>query len=99
MKQAGRSGVSETKGLTLSDKVVKADEERRREPTPENYVMREKATQRPFTGAYNHTTAKGMYHCADCNYVRDACQLASRLTTYSSLKIPGGAWYFCAHST
>lgn len=61
------SAPDEQKGLAMTDKVVKTDEEWRRELTPEQYyVTRQKGTERPFTGEYDHTTEKGIYHCADC---------------------------------
>lgn len=49
------------------DKVRKTDEEWRRELTPEQYrVMRQKGTERPFTGEYDAETAEGTYRCAGC---------------------------------
>jgi peptide-methionine (R)-S-oxide reductase len=51
----------------MSDKIEKTDEEWREQLTPEQYlVMREKGTERPFTGKYykNHDT--GAYVCAGC---------------------------------
>ncbi len=49
------------------DKVKKTDEEWRRELTPEQYhVMREKGTERPFTGEYEKSKETGMYVCAGC---------------------------------
>ena len=47
--------------------VQKTDAEWRKELTPMQYaVLREKATERPFSGEYEHTTAKGTYICAGC---------------------------------
>ncbi len=49
------------------EKVRKSDEEWRRELTPEQYrVMREKGTERPFSGEYEHTKDAGTYVCASC---------------------------------
>lgn len=49
------------------DKVKKTDEEWRRELTPEQYhVMREKGTERPFTGEYEKSKEQGTYVCAAC---------------------------------
>ena len=48
-------------------KVQKTDAEWRKELTPMQYaVLREKATERPFSGEYEHTTTKGTYVCAGC---------------------------------
>ena len=49
------------------EKVRKTEEEWKRELTPEQYrVLREKGTERAFTGAYWETTAPGVYRCAGC---------------------------------
>lgn len=49
------------------EKVVKSEEQWRAELTPEQYhVLREKGTERPFTGAYVHNKKAGMYQCAAC---------------------------------
>ena len=51
----------------MIDKVNKTDEEWQRELTPEQYyVTRQKGTEKPFTGEYNHTTENGIYNCVDC---------------------------------
>lgn len=51
----------------MSDKVNKTEEEWRKELTEEQYyVLRQKGTERPFTGKYYKNTDKGMYVCAAC---------------------------------
>ena len=51
-------------------KIVKSEEEWKRELTPEQYhVMRQKGTERPFTGKYYHTNEHGIYRCAACGNV------------------------------
>ncbi|MDQ3585944.1 MAG: peptide-methionine (R)-S-oxide reductase MsrB [Acidobacteriota bacterium] len=55
------------KGSQMSDRVIKTDEEWRRELTPEQYrVMRQKGTERAFTGEYNKHHEQGVYECAAC---------------------------------
>ena len=47
--------------------VEKTEEEWRRELTPEQYrVLREKGTERAFTGAHWDTETPGLYRCAGC---------------------------------
>ena len=49
-------------------KVEKTDAEWRAQLTPEQYhVMREKGTERPFTGALANNHADGLYHCGACD--------------------------------
>jgi peptide-methionine (R)-S-oxide reductase len=51
-------------------KVMKTDDEWKKELTPEQYdVMRKKGTERPFTGKYWDTKTPGVYHCAACGAV------------------------------
>ena len=57
--------MSDTK--TTPGKVTKSDSEWRKELTPMQYaVLREKATERPFTGEYDHSFDPGTYVCAGC---------------------------------
>jgi peptide-methionine (R)-S-oxide reductase len=49
------------------EKVEKTEAEWRRKLTPEQYhVLREKGTERAFTGAYHATKQPGRYRCAGC---------------------------------
>jgi peptide-methionine (R)-S-oxide reductase len=51
----------------MSTKVEKTETEWRSELTPEQYhVLREKGTERAFTGKYWKTKDPGVYQCAGC---------------------------------
>jgi peptide-methionine (R)-S-oxide reductase len=51
----------------MSDKIVKSEEEWRKELTPEQYqVTRKKGTERAFTGAYWNEKKPGTYVCSCC---------------------------------
>jgi peptide-methionine (R)-S-oxide reductase len=51
----------------MADKIIKPESAWREELSPLQYaVLREKATERPFSGAYEHETRAGMYLCAGC---------------------------------
>jgi peptide-methionine (R)-S-oxide reductase len=51
----------------MAEKVQKTEEEWREELTPEQYhVLREKGTERAFTGKYHATKEPGIYRCAGC---------------------------------
>ena len=48
-------------------KIQKTEQEWRAELTPEQYhVLREKGTERAFTGEYALTKTPGVYRCAAC---------------------------------
>jgi peptide-methionine (R)-S-oxide reductase len=58
------NGVGDT---CMNPRIVKSDEEWRRELTPEQYrVLREKGTERAFTGEHYATKDSGVYRCAAC---------------------------------
>lgn len=51
----------------MSVKIKKSDQEWQQELTPDQYrVLREKGTERAFTGEYHDTKATGVYTCAAC---------------------------------
>jgi peptide-methionine (R)-S-oxide reductase len=51
----------------MADKVEKPESEWRQKLTPEQYhVLREKGTERAFSGAYWDTKTQGTYLCAAC---------------------------------
>ena len=48
--------------------IVKTEEEWREKLTPMQYaVLREEATERPFTSVLNDEKREGIYHCAGCD--------------------------------
>ena len=62
-----RADTADGKKAAMSDKIVKTDAEWRKELTPEQYaILREKGTERAFTGVYWDTKTKGVYRCAAC---------------------------------
>jgi peptide-methionine (R)-S-oxide reductase len=70
--------------MATEEKMRKSEEEWRRELTPEQYhILREKGTERAFTGEYAHCEKKGVYRCAACGQ-----ELFSSDTKYDS----GSGW-------
>ena len=54
----------------MGTKIQKSDAEWRQELTPEQYeILRQKGTERAFTGKYAHTKEPGVYRCAGCGKV------------------------------
>ncbi len=67
-----------------TDKIQKTDAEWRQELTPEQYrIMRQKGTERAFTGQYWNNKDEGVYRCAGCG-----AQLFSSKTKFDS----GSGW-------
>ena len=51
----------------MNPKVTKTEAEWRAELSPESYrVLREKGTEAPFSGEYDHSFDRGTYVCAGC---------------------------------
>lgn len=51
----------------MSDEIHKSDAEWREQLSPEQYqVCRQRGTERPFTGAYWDSKARGSFHCVCC---------------------------------
>jgi peptide-methionine (R)-S-oxide reductase len=51
-------------------KIEKTDADWRAELSPEEYrVLRQKGTEAPFSGEYDHTLEPGTYRCAGCGTV------------------------------
>ena len=65
----------------MQEKIKKSESEWRSELSPEQYrVLRQQATERPFTGEYVNSKASGVYACAACGQ-----ELFSSKTKYNSM--------------
>jgi peptide-methionine (R)-S-oxide reductase len=62
-----RAGSTEPKGETSVTRVEKSEDEWRQELTPaEFHILREKGTERAYTGEYHDYHEEGVYVCAGC---------------------------------
>ena len=65
---ASSDSSSPYKNVARTDKVVKTDAEWKKQLTPEQFnILREKGTERAFTGATWDNHEKGVYKCAGCD--------------------------------
>ena len=68
--QDKKSTNSKDKKMNNSYKINKTEEEWKKLLTPEQYnILREKGTERPYTGEYNVFNKNGKYKCAACGNV------------------------------
>lgn len=59
----------QTKGVNVSDKINKTDEQWKAELTPEQYnILRQHGTERPGTGALLNEHREGVFACAGCGH-------------------------------
>jgi peptide-methionine (R)-S-oxide reductase len=66
---AGSDERHDSRKASMNDaqKVIKSDEEWSKELTPEQFkILRQKGTERAFTGRYWNSHEKGLYVCAGC---------------------------------
>jgi methionine-R-sulfoxide reductase len=59
--------IPNTKTTMTTEKINKSEEDWKKELSPEQYhILRNKGTERPFTGKYDKFNEKGSYVCAAC---------------------------------
>lgn len=74
----------ENRSTNMPNKIRKTEQDWKKELSPEEYeILREKNTERAFTGKYNDHKEKGIYNCAACGL-----PLFSSTTKYNS----GSGW-------
>ena len=62
------SQISKTNNQTRKETIVKTEEEWKAILTPEQFhVLRQKGTERAFTGKYYKNNESGVYYCAACD--------------------------------
>src|SRR4051795_3507083 len=58
----------DAEGSPVETRIEKSEREWREQLSPDQYaVLREKATERPFTGEYVYAKDAGVYRCAACD--------------------------------
>jgi peptide-methionine (R)-S-oxide reductase len=63
----GQQAAGSQKAAAMTEKVNKSEAEWKKQLTPEQFhVLREKGTERAFTGKYHDHHEAGTYHCAGC---------------------------------
>ncbi len=69
---AGKTGCAQSAPVTskkTTDMKAMTDKDWKEKLSPEEYyILREKGTERPFTGKYNNFFEKGYYVCAACGH-------------------------------
>ncbi|HLK99594.1 MAG TPA: peptide-methionine (R)-S-oxide reductase MsrB [Myxococcaceae bacterium] len=66
-QKAAGSEKAPAPGAASTDKVSKSQAEWKKQLTPEQFhILREKGTERAFSGKYHATKDAGVYHCAGC---------------------------------